>query len=146
LSVERERETERNRFGDLVVAFERIDRHASSRQSQVLPHEFRAARLVVDVGLHEKDWTRQQAIDFIGGRRENAEREAERYMVWPAQALGYHIGNLRIRALRAKAEAALGAVFDVRAFHDELLRDGTMPLGILEARMDRWIAARRRSS
>src|SRR6266850_2814432 len=116
------------------------------RLDALLNERFRAARLVVDVGLHEKDWTRQQAIDFIGGRRENAEREAERYMVWPAQALGYHIGNLRIRALRAKAEAALGAVFDVRAFHDELLRDGTMPLNILEARMDRWIAARRRSS
>jgi len=114
------------------------------RLDALIGERFRAARLVVDVGLHEKGWTREQAIDFIGGRRENAEREVERYMVWPAQALGYHIGNLRIRALRTKAEAALGAAFDVRAFHDELLKDGTMPLSILEVKMDRWIEARRR--
>src|SRR5882672_4036187 len=113
------------------------------RLDALIGERFRAARLVVDVGLHEKGWTRQQAIDFIGGRRENAEREVERYMVWPAQALGYHIGNLKIRALRAKAEAALGAGFDVRAFHDELLKDGAMPLSSLEAKMDRWIDARR---
>ena len=106
---------------------------------------FRAARLVVDVGLHEKGWTRQQAIDFLGGRRENAEREVERYMVWPGQALGYHIGHLKIRELRTKAETALGASFDVRAFHDEVLKDGAMPLSILEAKMDRWIAAQRRN-
>jgi uncharacterized protein (DUF885 family) len=104
---------------------------------------FRAARLVVDVGLHERGWTKEQAIEYLGGRRENAEREVERYMVWPGQALGYKIGQLTIRALRARAEAALGAAFDVRAFHDELLRDGAMPLPILEAKMDRWIAAQR---
>jgi uncharacterized protein (DUF885 family) len=105
---------------------------------------FRAARLVVDVGLHERSWTKQQAIEYLGGRRENAEREVERYMVWPGQALGYKIGQLRIRGLRARAEAALGAAFDVRAFHDELLKDGSMPLDILEAKMDRWVAAQRR--
>jgi uncharacterized protein (DUF885 family) len=107
---------------------------------------FRAARLVVDVGLHDRGWTRERAIDYLGGRRENAEREVDRYMVWPAQALGYQIGHLRIRSLRAKAEATLGASFDVRAFHDELLKDGAMPLTILEAKMDRWIATQRRSS
>ena len=106
---------------------------------------FRAARLVVDVGLHEKGWTRQRAIDYLGGRRENAEREVDRYMVWPAQALGYQIGLLKIRSLRTKAEATLGASFDLRAFHGELLKDGVMPLSILEAKMDRWIAAQRRT-
>lgn len=100
---------------------------------------FRAARLVVDVGLHSKGWTQQQAADYLGGSRESAEREVERYMVWPAQALAYKIGQLKIRALRTKAEATLGAAFDLRAFHDELLKDGAMPLNILEAKMDRWL-------
>ena len=67
-------------------------------------------------------------------------------MVWPGQALGYKIGQLRILGLRRKAEAALGGAFDVRAFHDELLRDGAMPLDVLERKMDRWLAARQRGS
>ena len=107
----------------------------------------RAARLVVDVGLHEKGWTRQQGIDYlvgtVGSERASAEREVERYMAWPAQALGYKIGALKILELRQKAEAALGPPFDIRAFHDELLRDGAMPLFILEAKMDEWIAQQR---
>lgn len=106
---------------------------------------FRAARLVVDVGLHEKGWTRQQAIDYmlatVGGSQEGIEREVERYMAWPGQALGYKIGQLKIIEIRKKAEKTLGASFDIRAFHDELLKDGGMPLDILEAKMDRWIAA-----
>ncbi len=105
---------------------------------------FRASRLVVDTGLHAKGWTRQQAIDYLGGSTPDNEREVERYMAWPGQALGYKIGQLKILALRRKAEAALGASFDVRAFHDELLRDGAMPLSALEAKMDRWLAAVRR--
>jgi uncharacterized protein (DUF885 family) len=93
----------------------------------------------VDVGLHDKGWTKQRAIDYLGGPRENAEREVARYMAWPGQALGYKIGQLKIRGLRTKAQAALGPAFDIRAFHDELLRDGGLPLSILEAKMDRWI-------
>jgi len=104
---------------------------------------FRARRLVVDVGLHDKGWTREQAITYLGGPTPNNEREVERYMVWPGQALAYKIGQLKFLGLRRRAEAALGARFDVRAFHDELLRDGAMPLSVLEAKMDRWIAARR---
>jgi len=104
---------------------------------------FRAARLVVDVGLHDKGWTKQRAIDYIGGSPDNAEREVERYMAWPGQALGYKIGQLTFLALRRKAEAALGASFDVRAFHDELLKDGAMPLAILKAKMDRWLTAQK---
>jgi uncharacterized protein (DUF885 family) len=109
----------------------------------LINEEFRAARLVVDVGIHEKGWTRQQAIDYLPGPRGNAEREVERYMAWPGQALGYKIGQLKIRALRTKAQTALGPAFDVRAFHDELLGDGGLPLSILEAKMDRWIDAQK---
>ena len=104
---------------------------------------FRAYRLVVDTGLHAKGWTRAEAIQYLGGATANTELEVERYMAWPGQALGYKIGQLRISALRKKAERALGPSFDVRAFHDELLRDGAMPLDVLEAKMDRWLAARR---
>src|SRR2546426_2283061 len=105
---------------------------------------FRVKRLVIDLCLHGKGWTRERAIAYLGGSREDSEREVERYMAWPGQALGYKIGQLKILALRRKAEAALGASFDVRAFHDELLRDGAMPLSALEAKMDRWLAAVRR--
>ena len=105
---------------------------------------FRAKRLVVDVGLHVRGWTREQAIDYLGEPRENSEREVERYMAWPGQALGYKIGQLKILELRRRAEAALGARFDVREFHDAVLEEGGMPLSVLEAKMDRWIAARQR--
>ena len=105
---------------------------------------FRAKRLVVDVGLHANGWTREQAIAYLGGSREDSEREAERYMAWPGQALGYKIGQLKILDVRRKAEAALGSSFDLRDFHDALLEDGGMPLTVLEAKMERWIAGRRR--
>ena len=105
---------------------------------------FRAARLVVDVGLHERGWTRQRAVEHLGGPSDDAEREVVRYMAWPAQALGYKIGQLAIRKLRDEAERALGPAFDIRAFHDELLKDGAMPLHILEAKMRRWMARQRR--
>ena len=105
---------------------------------------FRARRLVVDVGLHAKGWTREQALAYLGGRSPNTELEVDRYMVWPGQALAYKLGQLRIQALRRKAEATLGGAFDVRAFHDELLRDGAMPLDVLQAKMDRWLARQRR--
>jgi uncharacterized protein (DUF885 family) len=107
---------------------------------------FRAKRLVVDVGLHAKGWTRERAITYLGGSRDDAEREAERYMAWPGQALGYKIGQLKILELRRKAEAALGASFDLKAFHDAVLEEGGMPLSVLEAKMDRWITAQRRKS
>jgi uncharacterized protein (DUF885 family) len=105
---------------------------------------FRARRLVVDVGLHDRGWTREQAIAYLGGPTPDNEREVARYMAWPGQALGYKIGQIRILGLRRKAEAALGAAFDVRAFHDELLADGAMPLSVLGAKMDRWIAGQAR--
>ncbi len=107
----------------------------------------RAIRLVVDTGMHAKKWSREQAIDYMvkveGAEPSEAESEIERYAVWPGQALGYKIGMLRIQALRKRAEEALGVDFDIRAFHDEVLRDGAVPLSLLEAKVDALIAAGR---
>jgi uncharacterized protein (DUF885 family) len=108
--------------------------------------QLRAMRLVVDTGLHSKGWSREQAIRFMLDNSTMAESdvvaEVERYIVWPGQALGYKVGDLRIQALRHKAEAALGPNFDVRDFHREVLSDGAVPMDVLEAKIDRWIAAR----
>jgi uncharacterized protein (DUF885 family) len=104
---------------------------------------FRAVRLVVDVGLHQKGWSRQQAVDYLTQNTLTSESgamlEVDRYIAWPAQALSYKIGQLKISAIRAKAEKMLGSKFDIRAFHDELLKDGAVPLDLLEAKMDAWI-------
>ncbi len=106
---------------------------------------FRAARLVVDSGLHHKQWTREQAIDYMqsvtGDTRASVTREIERYAVWPGQATSYKLGMLKINELRAKAEAELGDKFDIRAFHDEVLMTGAMPLPVLEKKINGWIAA-----
>ena len=105
----------------------------------------RAARLVVDTGLHTKGWSREQAIkyfsDTLGYSEAESRAQIERYMVWPGQALGYKIGSLKIVELRQRAQAALGQKFDIRAFHDIVLGEGTLPLSLLEAKVDRWIAA-----
>ncbi|MEX1994691.1 MAG: DUF885 domain-containing protein [Steroidobacteraceae bacterium] len=107
----------------------------------------RAMRLVVDTGLHAQGWSRERAIRYIRDNSSLAdteiEAEVERYIVWPGQALGYKIGDLRIQAMRRKAEAALGSRFDVRGFHAAMLMDGALPLGVLEAKIDRWIESRR---
>ena len=108
---------------------------------------WRACRLVVDTGLHAFGWSRQRAIDYLLSHTALGETDAavevDRYIVWPGQALAYKVGQLKILELRARAEAALGDAFDIRAFHDELLADGALPLAILEAKMDRWIADQR---
>jgi uncharacterized protein (DUF885 family) len=107
----------------------------------------RAMRLVVDTGIHAKGWSREQAIDYMlansGMGRSDATAEVERYIAWPGQALGYKIGALTIQRLRRKAETALGPKFDVRAFHEQVLGSGALPLPVLEAKIDRWIAASR---
>lgn len=107
----------------------------------------RAMRLVVDTGLHTKNWTREQAIKYMlensSMAPSDAESEVERYIAIPGQALGYKIGQLRIRELRNKAQAALGSRFDVREFHSVVLRDGSLPLAVLEAKIDRWIKAKK---
>jgi len=106
---------------------------------------WRAIRLVVDTGVHSKGWTEEQAIAYF---QENSAQPADvirsevrRYIVWPGQATSYKIGMLKIRELRAKAEAELGAAFDIRAFHDAVLGGGALPLPLLEKRVDTWIAA-----
>ena len=105
---------------------------------------WRAIRLVTDTGLHSKGWTREQVIDYMlensAESRTQATAEAERYIAWPGQALAYKIGELKIQSLRDKAEKALGSEFDVREFHAEVLKDGAVPLEILEGKIDRWIA------
>ncbi|MFL6585332.1 MAG: DUF885 domain-containing protein [Luteimonas sp.] len=108
---------------------------------------WRAVRLVVDTGLHSKGWTRQQVLDYMfensSVSEPDAVAEAERYIAWPGQALAYKIGELKIQELRKRSEAALGEAFDIRAFHAEVLKDGALPLPLLEAKIDAWIAAQR---
>lgn len=109
---------------------------------------WRACRLVVDTGIHAKGWSRQQAIDYMlentALSRTNIEAEVDRYISWPGQALAYKIGELKIRELRARSEKALGDKFDVRAFHDAVLENGAVPLDVLEAHIDGWIARQKR--
>jgi uncharacterized protein (DUF885 family) len=104
---------------------------------------WRAARLVVDTGLHYMRWDRKKAIDFLQQNTARQEldvvNEIDRYIAMPGQALAYKIGQLKISAIRAKAEKTLGNKFDVRGFHDELLKDGALPLDSLEIKMDEWI-------
>jgi uncharacterized protein (DUF885 family) len=106
---------------------------------------WRAVRLVVDTGMHQFKWTRDQAIYYFqqntGKNRQDIENEVDRYISWPGQALAYKLGQLRIQALRAEAEKALGARFDIRAFHDQLLGMGPLPLSVLDVEMRAWIAA-----
>jgi uncharacterized protein (DUF885 family) len=105
---------------------------------------FRAVRLVVDTGIHSKGWTRDQVVEFF--RKSGAvdeptiQSETDRYIAWPAQALSYKLGQLKFRELRERAQKELGPKFDLRTFHDEMLDGGTLPLDLLEARTDKWIA------
>lgn len=104
---------------------------------------WRSIRLVVDTGIHAKGWTRQQVLDFMYANSAVSETravsEAERFMAIPGQALAYKIGMLKIREIRANAEAQLGDRFEVRAFHSEILKDGPMPLSMLEAKIEAWV-------
>lgn len=104
----------------------------------------RAIRLVVDVGMHAKGMTREQAIQYMMDNEpiseEGATAEIERYMAIPAQALGYKVGALKIRELRTKYEKQLGNQFSLSDFHDNILKDGNMPLDVLEKKMDAWAA------
>jgi uncharacterized protein (DUF885 family) len=109
---------------------------------------FRAVRLVVDTGIHSKGWSRDQVVEFM--RQSDAvdeptiQSETDRYISWPAQALSYKLGQLKFRELRERAQKELGPKFDIRKFHDEMLDGGTLPLDMLEARTDKWIAEQKR--
>ena len=108
---------------------------------------WRAIRLVVDTGVHSQHWTRQQMVDYFREHsaidETNIQAEVDRYIAWPAQALGYKMGQLKILELRERAKAALGPKFDIKVFHDEVLDSGAIPLDVLEQRVDAWIAAQK---
>jgi len=116
-----------------------------SKFGQLTYEMWRAIRLVVDTGIHAKGWSRQQAIDFFKANAGKTEHditvEIDRYIVWPGQALAYKLGELKLKELRARATAKLGDKFDIRSFHDEILWNGALPLGILDQRINDWIAA-----
>jgi uncharacterized protein (DUF885 family) len=104
---------------------------------------WRACRLVVDTGLHTKGWTRQQALDYLAGNTalsiHEVTTETDRYISWPGQALSYKLGELKIKALRKQAEEQLGTNFDLRKFHDEILRSGSVSLDILDGLVQEYI-------
>jgi uncharacterized protein (DUF885 family) len=114
-----------------------------SRFGALSAEMWRAVRLVVDTGLHSRGWTREQAIDYFRANTAMGEAdivaEVERYIAWPGQALAYKVGQLRIAALRRRAQERLGPRFDVRAFHEVVLAGGSLPLAVLEAKVERWI-------
>jgi uncharacterized protein (DUF885 family) len=115
------------------------------RFGQLTYEQWRAVRLVVDTGMHAFGWTRQQAIDYFKAHSAKTEQdivnEVDRYIAWPGQALAYKIGQIRISQMRQRAEATLGARFDLRAFNDAILETGSVPLPALETRMATWLAA-----
>jgi uncharacterized protein (DUF885 family) len=107
---------------------------------------WRAGRPVVDTGIHDKKWTRQQAIDYLKQNTPNSEADCvdaiNRYIVMPSQATAYKIGMIRILELREKAKKQLGSKFDIRQFHDVVLTNGALPLDVLEELVDRWIKSK----
>ncbi len=109
---------------------------------------WRAIRLVVDTGVHSQHWTRQQMVDYFHAHstvdEPSVQAEVDRYIAWPAQALGYKMGQMTILDLRARAEKAPGPQFDLRAFHDQVLDSGALPMDVLERRVTAWIGAQRR--
>ncbi|HYY90450.1 MAG TPA: DUF885 domain-containing protein [Candidatus Dormibacteraeota bacterium] len=121
-------------YGDMLSNFGRLTQEA-----------WRAARLIVDTGIHSMKWTREQAIRFLKENTATTEQdivsEVDRYIAWPGQALAYKIGEMKIRSLRTRAEKKLRRRFQVRNFHDELLNDGALPLDLLENKMSIWLTA-----
>jgi uncharacterized protein (DUF885 family) len=108
---------------------------------------WRAIRLVVDTGVHSQHWTRQQMVDYFHQHSSidetSIQSEVDRYIAWPSQALAYKIGQLKILELRARAQAALGPKFDIRAFHDQIVGSGALPLDLLSDKIDAWIASQK---
>jgi uncharacterized protein (DUF885 family) len=121
-----------------------------SKFGQLTYEIWRAIRLVIDTGIHSFGWSRQQAIDYFKANSAKTENditvEVDRYIVWPGQALAYKSGELEIKALRKYAEQELGPRFDIRAFHDQVLSQGALPLDVLDTRIRAWVAAQKRSN
>jgi uncharacterized protein (DUF885 family) len=119
-------------YNDMLSDFGRLTQEA-----------WRAARLVVDTGIHSMKWTRDQAIKFLKANTATTEQdivsEVDRYIAWPGQALAYKIGEMKIRQIRTKAEKKQRKRFEVRKFHYELLNDGALPLDLLEKKMAKWL-------
>jgi uncharacterized protein (DUF885 family) len=119
----------------------------AKKMGQLSYQAWRAARLVVDTGIHSKGWSKAQAVAFMRANTAlsdaNIDAEVNRYISWPGQALAYKMGELKIRELRTRAEQALGAKFDLRRFHDAVLGQGSVPLDVLEAQIDAWIEGER---
>ena len=106
---------------------------------------WRAIRLVVDTSVHSRHWTREQMVQYFHDHsaidETSVQSEVDRYIAWPGQALAYKIGQMKILELRARAQKALGDKFDIKAFHDQVLDAGALPLSVMETRIDGWIAA-----
>jgi len=111
---------------------------------------WRAVRLVVDTGVHDKHWSRDQMLDFFRQHTAMDEQyivtEVDRYIVWPGQALAYKLGQMKIIELRERARRELGDRFDIRTFHDVVLAEGPVPLDVLEKHIDQWTAAQKTSA
>ena len=122
---------------------------AYSKYGQLSYEMWRAIRLVVDTGMHAKGWTRQQALDYFANTMPKSStetaNEVDRYITWPGQALAYKVGQLKFKELRERAQIELGDKFDVREFHDELLRHGSLPMDVLESAVSDWIDAQKHS-
>ncbi len=131
-------------YAEALAAEEGFEADPFDRLGYLSAQIFRAARLVVDTGIHAKHWTREQAITYMvettGMQESEVIVEIERYAVWPGQACGYMVGRLKIAELRERAQGKLGAQFSLPAFHDVVLTSGEVPLTILERRIDRWLA------
>jgi len=114
-----------------------------SRYGQLASERFRAVRLVVDTGIHHDGWTREQAVEYFRAHApEESLAEIDRYISWPAQALSYKMGQLTIRELRTKAEQTLGPKFDIREFHDAVLKEGILPMELLKEVANEYITTR----